>query len=165
MGSGARPEPLSASGSERSRVNRHDREAILARIDREGATVGARIPERLEVAERTVDLRERVLAAHRSAADAAPDAESPQSLIVDLRRERLERRRRIEEDQTLDREGAEALAESIVGIDRALAALEHIGSESDIEAEIDRRTVADRRRWRQFLKKANANDLRERGRR
>ncbi|MFB6266329.1 MAG: DUF5788 family protein, partial [Halodesulfurarchaeum sp.] len=38
-------------------MQEHERRQLLERIDREGATVGASIPETIEVDEETVDLR------------------------------------------------------------------------------------------------------------
>lgn len=144
------------AGNESASVNRHEREALLDRVEREGATVGTRIPERLAVGDETVPLRERVLAFHRTD---NPDEDAVHALTVALRRERKARLERLESEPDLDRSGAELVAEEIIGIDRALATLCGVTEDEDIEAAIHRQRVADTERWRHFLKKANADDL------
>jgi len=69
-----------------------------------------------------------------------------------LRRERLERLERIEEGDITWAEGEE-LAGSIIGIDRALNALESLGP-TDLEREQQVQQAQDRKRWMSFLKKA-----------
>jgi len=73
-----------------------------------------------------------------------------------LRRERIERVERIENDAVSYAEGRD-LVDSIVGIDRALNALDQLGS-VDLEAESQRQTAADRKRWLNFLTKALGRD-------
>jgi Mn-dependent DtxR family transcriptional regulator len=73
-----------------------------------------------------------------------------------LRRERIERKDRIEDGEVSFEEGEE-LAEAIVGIDRALEALESLKPES-VEAEAERQEAADTKRWMDFLRKALGHD-------
>ena len=127
------------------RVKDHVRDGLLERIDRDGATVGQSIPESLTVGERTIDLRAFV----NEVSDGNRDPETVQPVVADLRRERRRRRERLE-TASLSRSAGRELADSILGIDRALTVLESAG-ESDIEAEIERQRVADRKRWRSFL--------------
>jgi hypothetical protein len=127
------------------RVKDHVRDGLLERIDRDGATVGQSIPESLTVGERTIDLRAFV----NEVSDGNRDPETVQSVVTDLRRERQRRRERLE-TASLSRSAGRELADSILGIDRALTVLESTGA-SDIEAEIERQRVADRKRWRSFL--------------
>jgi hypothetical protein len=134
------------------RVKDHVRDGLLERIDRDGATVGQSIPESLSVGERTIDLRAFV----RAASDGDRDPEAVQSVIVGLRRERERRRERLESD-SLSREAGRELADSILGIDRALTVLESAG-EPDIEAEIERKRVADRKRWHSFLEEVTGDE-------
>ncbi|PHQ45429.1 hypothetical protein DJ68_12875, partial [Halorubrum sp. C3] len=66
--------------------------------------------------------------------------------------ERLDRLEPIEENEVSYEEG-ERLASSIIGIDRALEALEGLDA-PDPETEAKRQEAADQKRWMNFLKKA-----------
>lgn len=134
----------------------YEREILLERVDREGATVGASIPERITVQGDPVDLQEFVFEVKRR--DTIPDGERErvERAKQNLRRERLQRRQRIEDDDLTFEEG-EALAASIIGIDRALHALESL-EPTDLEAEEQRQHTADRKRWTRFLKQVLGRD-------
>ena len=132
-----------------------ERKQLLERIQREGATVGAAIPERIEVQGEEVDLQEFVFEIKRR--DTIPDGERErvERAKKNLRRERLQRKQRIEgeTDEELAFTEGEQLAEDIIGIDRALAALESLRP-TDIEGERARQETADTKRWLNFLKQA-----------
>ena len=134
----------------------YQRKQLLERIDREGATVGSRIPESITVLGEPVDLREFVFEVKRLDAVPPGDRDRVDRAKRNLRRERLDRRQRIEAGD-LDFESAEALAESVIGIDRALNALEGLDS-AGIEAEADEREAADRKRWMGFLRQVLGHD-------
>jgi hypothetical protein len=71
-----------------------------------------------------------------------------------LRRERLQRRQRLENDWAeMSWAEGEKVVEAIIGLDRALNALESLGP-TNIEAEADAKDAADKKRWMNFLKKA-----------
>jgi len=71
-----------------------------------------------------------------------------------LRRERLQRKQRIEDEETgMTFEEGEELVESIIGIDRALEALQSLGP-SSIEQEAQAKEAADKKRWMKFLRQA-----------
>jgi hypothetical protein len=131
-------------------VKEYERKQLLERLDREGSTIGVDIPERITVRGEPVDLREFVFEIKRMESVPPGERDRVQSAKSNLRRERLARRGRIEEDD-LSYAEAEELVESILGIDRALNALESLGP-TDLEAEARRREVADRKRWMSFLK-------------
>jgi hypothetical protein len=131
-------------------VKEYERKQLLERLDREGSTIGVDIPERITVQGEPVDLREFVFEIKRMESVPPGERDRVQSAKSNLRRERLARRGRIEEDD-LSYAEAEELVESILGIDRALNALESLGP-TDLEAEARRREVADRKRWMSFLK-------------
>jgi hypothetical protein len=132
-------------------VNRHDRDRLLERIDRDGATVGVSIPETLSVGEETVALRSFVHEA--KAGERSP--ETVRTMVEDLRAERQRRRATIEAgDCSVER--GETLADEIVGIDRALTVLESDG-ETDVEAESERRRQADQQRWRNFVRQVTGD--------
>jgi hypothetical protein len=133
-------------------VREFERKQLLERVNREGATVGADIPERIGVQGEEVDLRQFVFEIRRRETVPAGERERVEQAKKNLRRERLQRLQRIEDGEVSYAEG-ERLVESIVGIDRALNALEGLGP-ADLEREAQAQEAADRRRWMSFLKKA-----------
>ncbi|MFB6138164.1 MAG: DUF5788 family protein [Halobacteriaceae archaeon] len=138
----------------------YERKQLLERVDREGATVGAEIPAEISLDGEPVALREFVFEVQ--AADRVPteERERVEQVRTLLRRARLERRNRLEDEETalaMSREEGERLVREIVGIDRALAGLADLG-ETDLEAEMQAQTVADRKRWRSFLDRALGED-------
>ncbi|WP_336034685.1 DUF5788 family protein [Halobacterium yunchengense] len=133
-----------------------ERKRLLERVDREAATVGASIPETIEVQGEELDLQSFVFEVKRADSVPADRHEEVERAKKLLRRERIERRERLE-DGDVTREAGEELADAIVGIDRALNALESLGP-TDIEAEIEARERADSKRWFSFLKEALGHD-------
>jgi len=133
-------------------VKEFERKQLLERVNREGATVGADIPERITVQGETVDLKQFVFEIKRRETVPAGERERVDRAKKNLRRERLQRLQRIEDDEMSYAEGEE-LVESIIGIDRALNALEGLGP-ADLESEAQAQEAADRKRWMTFLKKA-----------
>ncbi|WP_136687637.1 DUF5788 family protein [Halorhabdus amylolytica] len=147
-------------------MNEYERKQLLERVEREGATVGAEIPDAIEIDGESLDLRTFVFETRRREAVPAEERDRVESVKTKLRRERTRRVERLE-SASLSYEEGEALAESIVGIDRALHALENL-EPADVEAEREAATTADRRRWMRFLRKAlgqdgDAGDRRARG--
>ncbi|MFB6085063.1 MAG: DUF5788 family protein [Halorientalis sp.] len=128
------------------------RKQLLERIEREGATVGADIPEEIEIQGESIDLRTFVFEIKRR--DTVPDGERErvERAKKNLRRERIRRKELIEEGEIPYEEG-EDLARAIIGIDRALNALENLGP-TDLEREAELQETQDRKRWTKFLKKA-----------
>jgi hypothetical protein len=137
-------------------VKEYEREILLERIEREGATVGADIPERIAVQGEEIDLREFVFEIKRRETVPPGERERVERAKKNLRRERLQRKQRLE-DGDLTREEGERLVEAIVGIDRALNALESLDP-TDVEAEARRAEAADRKRWMNFLRKVLGHD-------
>jgi hypothetical protein len=137
-------------------MKEYERKLLLERIDREGATVGASIPDRIEVQGSEVDLQEFVFEIKRRETVPAGERERVDQAKKNLRRERLERRQLIENDEVSFEKG-EALVESIVGIERALDALGSLGP-ADVEAEMQATEAADKKRWMNFLKQALGRD-------
>ncbi|SDZ88973.1 hypothetical protein SAMN04488065_1030 [Haloplanus vescus] len=129
-----------------------ERKQLLERVNREGATVGADIPERITVQGDEVDLQQFVFEIKRRDTVPAGERERVDQAKKNLRRERLQRLQKIEDDEVSYAEG-ERLVESIIGIDRALNALEQLGP-ADLEREAKAKEAADRKRWMSFLKKA-----------
>ena len=150
-------------GDERGGVREFERKQLLERVNREGATVGTDIPDRITVQGEEVELRDFVFEIKRR--DTVPDGERERvdQAKKNLRRERLQRLNTIEEGEVSYEEG-ERLAESIVGIDRALEALEQLRS-PDLEQEAERQEAQDRKRWMKFLKQALGHESSSPGRR
>ena len=137
-----------------SDVQEFERKRLLERIEREGATVGADIPEEIEIQGEEVALQEFVFEIGRR--ESVPAGERVDRAKRNLRRERLQRKQRIEDGDIPYEEGSE-LASAIVGIDRALEALEQLGR-VDIEREAQAKEAADQKRWMDFLRKALGNE-------
>jgi hypothetical protein len=133
-------------------VKEFERKQLLERVNRDGATVGADIPESILVQGEEVNLREFVFEIKRRDTVPAGERDRVERAKKNLRRERLQRLQRIE-DGDVSREEGERLVESIVGIDRALNALESLGP-ADLEGEAEAQAAADRKRWLSFLRKA-----------
>ncbi|WP_225333762.1 DUF5788 family protein [Halomicrobium urmianum] len=129
-----------------------ERKQLLERVEREGAIVGAEIPDRIEVQGEEVDLQSFVFEIKRRDTIPPGERERVDSAKKNLRRERLQRKQLIEDGDVSYEEG-ERLADAIVGIDRALNALEQLGS-ANLEQEAQAKEAADKKRWMKFLKKA-----------
>ena len=147
-------------------MNEYERKQLLERVGREGATVGADMPETIEIDGETLELGAFVFEARRRERVPADQRDRVDAVKTKLRRERNRRLNQLESDSLSYDEGEE-LAESIVGIDRALHALETLDP-ADIEGEREAATAADRKRWMRFLRKAlgeggDAGDRRARG--
>jgi hypothetical protein len=137
-------------------VKGYERKQLLERVEREGATVGADIPDRIDVQGETVELREFVFEIKRRETVPAGERERVDRAKANLRRERLQRKQRLE-DADISREEGEEIVRAIVGIDRALNALEGLGP-TNIEAEMEAQERADKKRWMKFLKQALGQD-------
>ncbi|MDZ7701934.1 MAG: DUF5788 family protein [Halobacteriales archaeon] len=137
-------------------MKEYERKQLLERVGREGATVGARIPDRIEVGGEPLELREFVFEIKRLEAIPPGERDRVERAKKRLRRERLARRQTIEAGDVSYEEG-EALAESIHGIDRALNALGSLES-TDLEGEASAQAAADHKRWLNFLKQALGRD-------
>lgn len=134
----------------------YERKQLLARLDREGATVGATIPDEITVQGERLALAEFVFETRSRGAVPADERETVEQAKRNLRRERLARRQRVEEG-SITRERGEELVESIIGIERALHALGDLGT-ADIEREATAKEAADQKRWMNFLQQALGRD-------
>ena len=131
-------------------MKEYERKQLLERLDRAGSTVGAGIPESITVQGEEVALREFVFEIKRRDAIPPGERERVEEAKSNLRRERLQRRQRIENGD-ISYEAGEEIVEAVLGIDRALNALESLGP-TDLEAEQQRKEMADQKRWMSFLK-------------
>ncbi|WP_254273891.1 DUF5788 family protein [Haloarcula marina] len=129
-----------------------ERKQLLERIEREGATVGAAIPDEITVQGDEIDLQSFVFEIKRRDTIPRGKRERVDEAKKNLRRERIERKELIAEGDISFEEGEE-LANAIIGIDRALNALEQLGP-ANLEAEAKAQETADTKRWMKFLQKA-----------
>ncbi len=118
--------------------------------------MGLQIPERIDVQGEEVALREFVFEIKRRETVPPGERERVEAAKKNLRRERLARRQRIESGEVSYEDG-ERLAESVLGIDRALNAIENLDP-TDLEAEASRQDAADTKRWMSFLKQVLGHD-------
>ncbi|WP_101296266.1 DUF5788 family protein [Halegenticoccus soli] len=138
-----------------------ERKQLLERVNREGATVGADIPETITVQGEEINLRRFVFEIKRRDTIPSGERERVDRAKKNLRRERLQRLRRIENNEVSYEEGR-ALVESIIGIDRALNALDQLRP-VDLEQEAKVQQAADQKRWMKFLKQALGNESDNKG--
>ena len=148
---GGKYEPLEAL-----RVKEYQRKQLLERVGRDGSTVGAQIPESIEIQDEQLDLRTFVFEIKRRETIPPGERERVDKAKRNLRRERVERLSLIE-DGEINYERGEQLADSIIGIDRALNALDQL-EPVDLEAESKQQAAADQKRWTMFLRKALGHD-------
>ncbi|MEY7850843.1 DUF5788 family protein [Natrarchaeobius sp. A-rgal3] len=133
-------------------MQEYERKQLLERVERDGATVGAEIPETIAVQGEEIDLRTFVFEIKRRETVPAGERDRVEQAKRNLRRERSDRLERIE-DGDISRAEGEELARNVIGIDRALNALESLGP-TDLEREQQAKQAADTKRWMSFLKKA-----------
>ncbi|WP_262179819.1 DUF5788 family protein [Haloarcula laminariae] len=127
------------------------REKLLRRVNRQGATVGASLPETVTIDGEALPLAEFVVETRRVPGVPPESRELLASAKKTLRSERARRLERLESDP-LDRETAETLADEIVGIDRALNALDNI-RQPDYGDTARAAAIDDHKRWTGFLDK------------
>ena len=130
-------------------MNERQRQRLLQRTRRRSGLVGEDLPEEIDVQGTTVELNAFVFDCKRLEAVPDDERERIEEMKTQLKRERLERRQRIERGDISYEEG-ERLVESIRGIERALNALEGIDSPS-IGEEIRRKKIADADRLRALI--------------
>ena len=126
-----------------------ERAELLERVNRKGATIGASLPETVTVDDEELPLAEFVIETRK-----VPGVPPEHRDLLDdakrtLRTERAQRLERLEE-APLDVETAETLADEIVGIDRALNALENI-RQPDYGDTAKTAAIDDHKRWATFL--------------
>ena len=137
------------------------REALLDRVNRDGATVGVDLPDTVEIAGNAVPVRDQVMALQQKES-LSPTAEAQhESLTISLRRAKRNRLQTVRTESITYEEG-EAIAAEVIRIDRALESLRGVGNSTDIEAEMKEQSIADAARWRHFVKRAARSD-RKRG--
>lgn len=124
-------------------MNEQQRRELLGEIQRSTGVIGTDLPDELDVQGTTIDVREFVFECKRL--DAIPEGERERIEDVKgkLRRERLERKQRLEREDISLEEG-EDLVESIHGLDRALNGLDGL-DEPDIGEQLRQEKLEDAR--------------------
>ena len=145
-------------------MDESEREAILDRVTSQSATVGASVPDTVDIDGTAVDLSEFIVET-RAIGTVPPELDRKVSSVkATLRAERERRMDRLRgedgdaavadatdaADAPLDRETAERLADEVVGIDRALNALETI-RHPDFADEHRSATLDGHERWLAFV--------------
>jgi len=125
------------------------RENLLQRVSRQSATVGASLPETVSISDEELPLAEFVIETRTVPGVPPEHRELLTNAKQTLRTERAKRLEQLESDP-LDREAAETLADEIIGIDRALNALDNI-RQPDYGETARTAAIDDHKRWAGFL--------------
>lgn len=134
----------------------------LDQIDRDSATVGINIPEKIEVQGQVIPLKTIVFEV--CSEGSIPDSYdlNLSDIKVNLRRERNDMIDRIESGEVTETE-AEDIVRKSKQIERSLNAINN-PLEEDLESRIKRKEAQDKKKWRNFLNKIKGNED-KRGRR
>ncbi|QGN07014.1 hypothetical protein Hrd1104_06705 [Halorhabdus sp. CBA1104] len=132
-----------------SQLDDRRREELLERVTRKSATVGQQIPTAVQIQGTEMNLKEFVWETKRQGTVPPELRDRVREVRRKLTAERAARKERLE-SATLTESEAEALADSIVGIDRALAALQNL-HEPDLAERARKQDVQSNRRWVSFL--------------
>lgn len=135
--------------AEEDPVSEQRREKLLERVSRKGATIGEQIPEVVDIGGETIRLKSFVWETKQQGVVPPEHREEVQRVRQKLKRERDQRKERLSE-ASLSTGDAEDLAESIVGIDRAIAALKSL-REPDLAEHSREQYVQSNKRWVAFL--------------
>ena len=125
------------------------RAELLEWVGREGATVGHRIPETVTIEDESIELREFVWETKRQGAVPPEYHDEVKRVRTKLRRARDRRKERLEAASLTVAE-AEALADTIVGLDRAVVALSNL-YESAFASGASSAEIEDHKRWLAFV--------------
>lgn len=126
------------------------RAELLERVNRQSATIGAKTPETITIDGQMVDLQEFIIET-RELPEIPPGTKELVSTAKQrLRNERTKRVDRLKNDDSLDQETAEELADEIVGIDRARNALDSL-YRPDYATDVRTADIDDYKRWLGFL--------------
>ena len=136
-------------------VREYERKQLLERVERQGATIGASIPDEITIQESSVALRDFVFEIRRRETYPKAERERIRQAKRNLRRARRMRLHTLQEG-SISRKQGETLADEIIGIDRALNALDELSPE--IEQEASEHQVESQKRWVRFLKQVLGND-------
>jgi len=133
-------------------MKEYQREALIEKAEREGAALGADIPEVISLDGEEFELNEYVFEARAGEVD-PNDIREKKKLL------RRKRSALIDElkDEEMSYEEGECIVERTTGLERALDVLEGIGRDTSVEAEARANEKADEKRWLDFLKKVTGS--------
>lgn len=131
------------------KLSEERREELLERISRRSATIGERIPETVTIDGEDLHLKSFVWETKQQGFVPPRYRDRVQNVRSKLKAERDRRKEELAEAE-LTTEAAAELAESIVGIDRAIAALKSL-REPDLESHSHDRYVQGNKRWLAFI--------------
>jgi hypothetical protein len=132
-----------------STIGESRRRELLNRIGRRTATIGQRIPETIDVDGDPFELRAFVMETKSQGAIPPAKRESVRTVRSTLKRERERRTRRLE-SAPLSEEEATRLADTILGLERAITALGNL-SEPDLDGRSAAADLQGTRRWVEFV--------------
>lgn len=130
-------------------IDEDERAALLERVNKKTATVGASMPDTVTVGGTEVDLEAFVVETRkleRILPDTAARLEAAKRALRDERASRFD----CLESDPLAPDAAEGLAEEIIGIDRALHSLENV-RQPDYGDVARTASIEDHKRWVAFL--------------
>ena len=126
------------------------RAALLERVNRQSATIGAKTPETITIEGTEIDLHE-FLIETRNLPEIPPGTKDLVSTAKRrLKTEREDRVERLKTEESLSEAAAETLAEEIIGLDRARNALDGV-YRPDYGEEAHNMSIDDYKRWLGFV--------------
>lgn len=131
-----------------------EKEELIEKIEKESSTVGHRIPDSIVIQGEKIQLQDFIFEISNN--QTVQEDEEIQNLKQELRQERNKLVDKIKQENISRSEG-ERIAELVIGIDRALNALESL-DEPDISTQIKRKEAMDTKRWREFVRKVKNID-------
>lgn len=130
-------------------ISANRRKALLDRVGRRTATIGQQIPETIQIGGEPFELREFVMETKSQGAIPPDKRESVRTVRNRLKQERKRRREQLEHASLTNGE-AEALADVILGLDRAVTALGNL-SEPNFEGRSHEAEIDGTRKWVSFV--------------
>ena len=131
-------------------IDEATRAALVERVNRQSATVGAKTPATITINGTEIDLHD-FLIETRNLPEIPPGTKELVSTAKrTLKTERTERVDRLKTDESLTEAAAETLVEEIIGLDRARNALDGV-YRPDYGEEAHNMTIDDYKRWLGFV--------------
>lgn len=136
-------------GDDEPIISEARRNELLARVKRRTATIGQRIPESIAIDGEPFALREFIMETKSQGAIPPDKRESVRTVRNRLEREQKRRHDRLKSAELTEAAAIE-LADSILGLERAVTALGNL-SEPDFEDQSKQAHVNGTRRWVDFV--------------
>ncbi|MFW6017435.1 MAG: DUF5788 family protein [Halapricum sp.] len=130
-------------------VSEKRRSELLDRISKRGSTIGEKIPEEVTIDGQAIALRSFVWETKKQGVVPPEKRQSVREVRAKLNEERARLKERLRSEDLSPQE-AEELADTIVGIDRAISALKNL-REPDLQQHAHQEYVESNRRWVNFI--------------